>query len=161
MTKLILDPRAFIKGAPQKVPVQPAVALTIAAALVIAFGAAVVCSSVAAPRDSKQLGAVLESFLEATSRGDFGSAYEYFSTGYRRAMSEERFNAEAGADSSYSNFDKLERTGLTKLPTSSQAPQEYSYRGRVTYEDGSTAALTATLVAEANTWKIDAIEFKR
>ncbi|MGE0058553.1 MAG: hypothetical protein AB7T32_11275 [Dehalococcoidia bacterium] len=90
MTKLVLDPGAFIRGGPRQVPVQPMLALGIVVVLAIAFSAAVVCTAIAASRDSNQIGTVLESFLEATSRGDFVSAYEYFSAVQQDEMSEGR-----------------------------------------------------------------------
>lgn len=161
MTKLVLDPGAFIRGGPRQVPVQPMLALGIVVVLAIAFSAAVVCTAIAASRDSNQIGTVLESFLEATSRGDFVSAYEYFSAVQKDEMSEGRFKAEFGADAAYAGFADLEQIALSEQGMALRGLRERTYLGRVMYEDGSTANLKASLVLQGSKWKIDSIGIGR
>lgn len=136
-------------------------ALGIVVALAIAFSAAVVCTAIAAPRDSKQIGTVLESFLKATSRGDYVSAYEYFSEARKDEISEGRFKTEFSADPAFAGFAGLKQIALSEQGMDLRGLRERTYLGSVIYEDGSTANLAASLVLQGSKWKIDSVEIGR
>lgn len=93
--------------------------------------------------------------LQLISDKKFEEAYALMSRKVQEAQPQEEFSvALSELEAHYSGFKNLSQAGFHVEKKSGQ-PTIYEYSGTVTYTDGDTGDIEATLVKEKGQWKIE------
>lgn len=105
-------------------------------------------------KNGPQVSQTVTNFLTYVSDNDLESAYELTGSQFKEEISMQEFQKFiSSTKAQYSDFQEQKQTGFTVKKYAGQ-PTKYVYSGKITYADGETGELSATLVKENNEWKI-------
>jgi hypothetical protein len=109
-------------------------------------------------KEAPEIEKKITEFLVNVSTSDLDAAYELTSEGFRKSTSKEDFATMLTQfEAQYSGFQEQQQTGFYVRADAGQ-PTFYDYTGTVTYTDGDSGEVTATLLKENGEWKILGIE---
>lgn len=97
----------------------------------------------------------VDEHLQSVTKGDFAKAYTYLSQELQKEMDLTGFTEFVKTHPE--NYEGIEKFSTTSVNINND---QASIKGKVTYKDGSTAPVEATLVKEGNLWKIQSIWVK-
>jgi len=108
-------------------------------------------------KDSPEVKQKVTSFLQNVSDNNLDTAYSLTSNDFKRATPKEDFVKSMQIfKAQYSGFKEQNQTGF-KIVTNAGKPTQYQYTGEITYTDGDTGDLYATLIKENDEWRIYSI----
>lgn len=116
----------------------------------VAFGSLFTQSLDAGPKVKLIVG----SFMQSVSSGDLNNAYALTSTEFQKSLPRADFDSAMNTfGAQYSGYKEQKQTGFS-IQANVGEPTIYKYSGEITYEDGDKGEVEASLVKEANDWKI-------